>query len=499
MKKKIFLPLLIAAMTVTMNLQAQVRIGEDAAPASGALLDLKSLVKGGLLLPNVNIDDVKLIPTDFSDAFSDAERETNLLLTGTIVYNTNVYVGEGRGVYVWDGYKWDAICAEGKKDPPISPEDDPSPCGIIPAADGSATVFTAAVDENAELYEFFVGSESQGMQSTRVLTLASAPANGTVIAVKYYYPPAFLKPTMLPVSGGSFTMGALTQNETGSGTTPSVAVTATHKVNISSFYMSETEVTQAQFAHVMGFDPSMFRCGTLVSDENVTNYVVDRVTSASPVEQLNWYAAITYCNKLSKKEGRTPCYTVSGVTDWENLEWNSIPTSAIPDPNWSAATCDWTANGYRLPTEAEWEYAARGGMQSETNSGRNTKDFYFSGSNNACEVAWFDGNDYTAAICGPATNIYGTKPVKSKLPNALGLYGMSGNELEWCWDRCNAFSYDYNSGEVTDPRGTVNESNSIMRDGTFHFSAEECRVSYRRPVLHTVKSKNTGFRVAFIE
>jgi uncharacterized protein (TIGR02145 family) len=116
MKKNIFMMLLIAATTVTMNLQAQVKIGEDALPAKGAILDLKGGAIGGLLLPNIKIDDVEKIPLEFSDAFSTTDRETNLPLTGTIVYNTFAYVGEGKGVYVWDGEKWDAICAEGKKE-----------------------------------------------------------------------------------------------------------------------------------------------------------------------------------------------------------------------------------------------------------------------------------------------------------------------------------------------------------------------------------------------
>jgi uncharacterized protein (TIGR02145 family) len=115
MKKNIFL-LLITATTVTMNLQAQVKIGEDKTPEQGALLDLNSAFKGGLLLPNVSITNVELIPTDFTASFTDPERDENLDLTGMIVYNTFAYVAEGRGVYVWDGYKWAAICAEGKKD-----------------------------------------------------------------------------------------------------------------------------------------------------------------------------------------------------------------------------------------------------------------------------------------------------------------------------------------------------------------------------------------------
>jgi formylglycine-generating enzyme required for sulfatase activity len=103
--------------------------------------------------------------------------------------------------------------------------------------------------------------------------------------------------------------------------------------------MCDYEVTQEEFNDVMGTNPS--KAG---ADGDAGN---------NPVNCVNWYAAIAYCNKLSIKDGLDPCYTVTGITNWEKLEYSSIPTKS--DATWSAATYDTTKNGYSLPTEAEWE------------------------------------------------------------------------------------------------------------------------------------------------
>ena len=112
-----------------------------------------------------------------------------------------------------------------------------------------------------------------------------------------------------------------------------------------------------------------------------------------PIIGVDWHDAVEYCNWLSEKEGLTPCYSGKG----------------------KVTRCDFSANGYRLPSEAEWEYAARGGQKSQ--------GYLFAGSNDPNEVAWFDDNSAGA-----------THPVGQKEPNELGLHDMSGNMFEWCWD-----------------------------------------------------------------
>jgi formylglycine-generating enzyme required for sulfatase activity len=152
-----------------------------------------------------------------------------------------------------------------------------------------------------------------------------------------------------------------------------------------SFYICSHEVTQAEFRAVTGYNPSEFKGGN------------------RPVESVSWFEAIQYCNKLSIREGLTPYY----VIDEENYVRRNFE-----------------ANGYRLPTVTQWLYAARGGE-----SGR--KHLY-SGSNDINEVAWYQANSDKK-----------THKVKSKAPNELGLYDMSGNVNEWCWNSWNEENDNY--------------------------------------------------------
>ena len=169
---------------------------------------------------------------------------------------------------------------------------------------------------------------------------------------------------------------------------------------IQDLYACDHEVTQSEWYNVMGV--------TQEEIYSVNNFGRD---NSNPVYYVGWYDAIAYCNKLSIREGLEPVYTVNGITDWTELQYSQIPTESNSD--WNASTCDFNKNGYRLPTEAEWEYLARGGS--------NWDSFRYSGSNDSATVAWTIGSGSTHAV-------------KTKQANTLGIYDMSGNVWEWVWD-----------------------------------------------------------------
>lgn len=241
------------------------------------------------------------------------------------------------------------------------------------------------------------------------------------------------------VQGGTFSR----QNEDGSYPNPPVMVT------LSSFYIDKYEVTQTEFQAVMGFNPSNFS-----GNPN------------RPVEQVRWTNAIEYCNRRSMQEGLTPCYSYGSYgTDPDN--W---PEDWVIGDN--SISCNWSANGYRLPTEMEWMFAAKGGNQSQ--------GYTYSGSNDIYAVAWYNGNS------GFTTHTVGTKA-----PNELGTFDMSGNVWEWCWDIYGS----YPTGSQTNPTGPTSGSHRVGRGGAFHIDADYCTVSYRNFSSATVSYGYIGFRI----
>ena len=220
------------------------------------------------------------------------------------------------------------------------------------------------------------------------------------------------------------------------------------KLEIASFYMSDHEVTRGEYKDVMGSDPSTDRA----NDKDGNELTGDDAVKNNPVNYISWYDALVYCNTRSINEGLTPCYTIDGETD--PIKWGSWGSSALisRDSTWDAATCDFTADGYRLPTEAEWEWAARGG-----------ESYTYAGSDDIDEVAWYTKN----------TNDTGTRDVKTKKANAYGLYDMSGNVWEWCWDWYGSIS----SG--TAGAGPASGSCRCQRGGSWYGSADFAQVASR--------------------
>ena len=226
---------------------------------------------------------------------------------------------------------------------------------------------------------------------------------------------------LVRIEGGTFMMGS-PENEPGRNLTDEGPQ---HRVTVSSFYISKYTVTQAEYQAVMGQNPSQAGRGP-----------------AFPVDSVAWIDAVNYCNRLSASHGLNPAYTING----NNVTWNR------------------QANGYRLLTEAEWEYACRAGTTTPFNSGT-TMD----------NAGWYFANTYFSTSGGSITR--STFPVGQKQPNAWGIYDMHGNVLEWCWDWFDLYP---SSGEPrVDPTGPATGWRRAYRGGAWDFRENLCRSAYR--------------------
>jgi formylglycine-generating enzyme required for sulfatase activity len=236
------------------------------------------------------------------------------------------------------------------------------------------------------------------------------------------------------IPGGTFTMG-IPANEGGREYDETQ-----HQVTVSAFYMGEYEVTQREWREVMGSNPSRFKGDNL------------------PVENVSGDEAVKYCNRRSQREGLTPAYTINGM----DVRWNR------------------NADGYRLPTEAEWEYACRSGTTTPFNTGNNI----------TTNQANYDGN---YPYNNNAKGIYRKETVNvgSFAPNGWGLYDMHGNVWEWCWD----WFGDYTSGAEANPTGPSTGALRVLRGGSWDSGARHLRSADRHYIAPSGRVSSVGFRL----
>jgi formylglycine-generating enzyme required for sulfatase activity len=280
-------------------------------------------------------------------------------------------------------------------------------------------------------------------------------------------------PGMVLINGGTFQMG----DHFSEGSANELPV---HSVTVSDFYIGVYKVTQPEWNLYMPAIQYYHGAGD--------NY---------PVYAIDWYEILMYCNKRSIAEGLIPCYTINGSTN--PGDWGAYTAS------WKEAICNWSANGYRLPTEAEWEYAARGGLSGQRYPSGGTISHDTNGATQANYYSrWEDGAPYYSYDVSPTQGYhpdYGvsTSPIDAFPPNGYGLYDMGSNLCEWCWDWYdgNYYTTCFNLGTVTDPRGPdgINYRARRGHAAVSMASAYHCRITYRGWDFPYDNYGNNGFRV----
>ena len=267
--------------------------------------------------------------------------------------------------------------------------------------------------------------------------------------------------TFAPIPGGTYQMGNLIGDS-------DIMNAGTVTVTLSPYYMAVNDTTKAQWDAVR----------TWATAKGYTDLAAGAGKAANhPVQMVKWYDVVKWANAASEKEGLTPCYKVSGAV------YRTGTSNAV--------TCDWSAIGYRLPTEAEWEVAARGGLSG--------KRFPWGDTISHSQANYKASTSYVYDLNGSVNDYHSTyktagtpytSPVGSFTANGYGLYDMAGNVNQWCWDW---YGTPYAGG--TDPRGAGTGSYRVMRGGNWYRNATDARSAYRHGHTPLGTDNDGGFRL----
>lgn len=264
------------------------------------------------------------------------------------------------------------------------------------------------------------------------------------------------------VEGGKFKMGAqnVDNSKDNYDSEADLNEAPVHDVTVNKFYMGEVEITQKLWREVM--------------KDNTNGIVLEPSEDDGlnkPVTNISWFELVVFCNRLSLKVGEEPVYSLYGSTDIDT--WGKCTDNMDA---WNNIKMNTKAKGFRMPTEAEWEFAARGG--------KNPSGFKYSGGNSIGKVAWYAEN---------SDNVMHN--VSTKAYNELWLYDMSGNVWEWCWD---AYG-DYKSNGVSNPTGAETGSAHVARGGCFNSNSASCRVTVRGYSEANLKTSICGGRLVLVQ
>ncbi len=307
---------------------------------------------------------------------------------------------------------------------------------------------------------FQISSSAKGKEWLTKIDIESITAQKDIRKVLQaidleYYQEFLMKryfPLMIEVKGGTFQMGNLSND---------APPDSARVVTLSDFKMAQTETT------VWQYELFARATGRAQDKRKEWDWIGD-----SPAIYVSWYDAIAYANWVSERLGAEKVYQLDAIPSDPNeldrdtlIEWQEVP--------------NWEASGFRLPTEAEWEYAARGGVYQDP--------FRYAGSDEPGDVAWYSDN---VALADPFNR---THPVKTKKPNSLELYDMSGNVSEWCWDN----DGNLDQGKFNDPKGSMDGYLKVVRGGSWIFNDDYSRVSYRLDNRPNIRHYFIGFRLCW--